>query len=70
MPLSKQDLPLEKQLSIQVFVNQVDRIPPEQVKEMCIFLYEQLHIQETIFKELIKSNWFSRDTQSESFLPF
>ncbi len=67
MNISKQDLPLEKQLNIQVFANQLEKLPDEEIRTMCLYLYEQLHIQEAMYKALMQHNWFKGN---DSFIPY
>ena len=52
-------LPLESKFAIQIFTNQVNELTGDQAKELCVNLYEQLIVQERLYRQLMSSNWFS-----------
>jgi hypothetical protein len=51
------ELSLEQQFSIRSFETQVDQMSQDQAKEFLVRLYEQMIVQETLYKQFIKSQW-------------
>ncbi|BAY63207.1 MULTISPECIES: NblA/ycf18 family protein [Nostocales] len=50
-------LSLEQEFSLRSFANQVQYMSLEQAQEFLLKLYEQMLIQETTYKELLKQEW-------------
>jgi hypothetical protein len=50
-------LSLEQEFNIRAFADQVQQMSREESQEFLLMLYEQMMIKETIYKELLKSQW-------------
>ena len=50
-------LSLEQEFSIRAFADQVEQMSREQSQEFLLMLYKQMLVKETIYKELLKSQW-------------
>ncbi len=50
-------LSLEQEFSIRAFADQVEQMSREQSQEFLLMLYKQMLMKETIYKELLKSQW-------------
>lgn len=53
----RNQLSLEQEFNMRAFAEQVKQMSHEQSKEYLLMLYEQMIIKETIYKELLKSQW-------------
>jgi len=51
------ELSLEQEFSIRSFETQVEQMSQDQAKEFLVRLYEQMIVQETMYKQFIKSQW-------------
>jgi hypothetical protein len=50
-------LSLESQFAIRSFETQVNQMSSDQAKEFLVKLYEQMLVQETLYKQFIKQQW-------------
>lgn len=50
-------LSLEQEFNVRAFADQVQQMSREQSQEFLLMLYEQMIVKETIYKELLKSQW-------------
>jgi hypothetical protein len=51
------ELSLEQEFNIRSFETQVEKMSQDQAKEFLVRLYEQMIVQETMYKSFIKSQW-------------
>lgn len=54
---NKIELSLEQKFSIRFFETQVNQMSQDQAKEFLVRLYEQMIVQEKMYKEFIKNQW-------------
>ncbi|MEM7772774.1 MAG: NblA/ycf18 family protein [Cyanobacteria bacterium P01_A01_bin.37] len=50
-------LTLEQKFSLRSFETQVERMSREQAQQFLVKLYEQMMVQETMYKHFIKHQW-------------
>ncbi len=50
-------LSLEQEFNVRAFADQVQQMSRQESQEFLLMLYEQMIIKETIYKELLKSQW-------------
>ncbi|MEM7771574.1 MAG: NblA/ycf18 family protein [Cyanobacteria bacterium P01_A01_bin.37] len=50
-------LSLEQKFSLRSFETQVERMSHEQAQQFLVHLYEQMMVQETMYKSLLKHQW-------------
>ncbi|MBE9209888.1 NblA/ycf18 family protein [Nostoc sp. LEGE 06077] len=51
------NLSLEQEFSLRSFADQVQQMSREQAQELLLVLHQQMIIQETTYKELLKHQW-------------
>ena len=51
------ELSLEQKFNIRSFETQVERMNQDQAKEFLVRLYEQMIVQDTMYKKFIKTQW-------------
>jgi hypothetical protein len=50
-------LSLEQEFNVRAFADQVQQMSRQESQQFLLMLYEQMIIKETIYKELLKSQW-------------
>jgi hypothetical protein len=50
-------LSLEQEFNVRAFADQVQQMSRQESQQFLLRLYEQMIIKETIYKELLKSQW-------------
>ncbi len=50
-------LSLEQEFNVRAFADQVQQMSRQESQQFLMMLYEQMIIKETIYKELLKSQW-------------
>lgn len=51
------NLSLEQEFSLRTFADQVQQMSREQAQELLLMLHQQMIIQETTYRELLKHQW-------------
>lgn len=51
------ELSLEQEFSLRSFANQVQHMSREQAQEFLLMLYQQMMMQETMYRDFLKHEW-------------